>query len=235
MDPDYRRFLDETNFDFTRDLDAVAGTIAPSHLQVILRGRFDWSRFRSYVSRHNGQCTAEACVVPASRPGQWLSFSEVQPDVMAVAVSTVRDESVRLAHTPVPAASPPSSDPLWFQPANSVLLNPNGLPLGLRMFAIALQSARSVILSLAPSTNAAPDLKLTLKLAARFEHPAVADTASKQLQIDTSLLKLELAREHASSNPADLTGLLTSGNFWTQGESLYGSWPVHKELLDSLR
>jgi hypothetical protein len=200
-------------------------------LQLILKGHFDWSRFRSYVARHNGRCTGESCALPASRPGQWLSFTEVQPDVMAAAVSSGSDASTRLAHTPLHPASSHSSDPLWVRPANSILENPTGLPAGVRIFAIALQSARSVTVSVGPSTNAAFDLKLV----ARFAHPTMADTARNQLDIDTRMLQLELAREHASANPADLTGLLTAGNFWTQKESLYGSWPVHKEFLDALR
>jgi hypothetical protein len=49
------------------------------------------------------------------------------------------------------------------------------------------------------------------------------------------MLKLELAHEHAQPNPADLTGLLTSGRFETKGSDVTGGWPVRKELLKTLQ
>jgi hypothetical protein len=48
------------------------------------------------------------------------------------------------------------------------------------------------------------------------------------------MLQLELARENQQPNPADLTGLLTSGTFQSGNNHVFGTWPVRKELLKAL-
>ena len=53
----------------------------------------------------------------------------------------------------------------------------------------------------------------TVQLQAVFPNAPSADTTCKQLQIQTRMLRLELARENQQPNPADLTGLLMSGTF----------------------
>src|SRR5947209_5410978 len=39
VDPEYRRFVQETNFDFARDLDAMAGVASRDGLNLFLKGR----------------------------------------------------------------------------------------------------------------------------------------------------------------------------------------------------
>jgi hypothetical protein len=49
------------------------------------------------------------------------------------------------------------------------------------------------------------------------------------------MLKLQLAQEHQQPNPADLTGLLTSGSFGAEGKQVSGEWRVSKDLLKTLQ
>ena len=43
-----------------------------------------------------------------------------------------------------------------------------------------------------------------------------------------------LMRDNLKPSAADLTSVLTGGQFRSQGSSLNGSWPVDREFLDKL-
>lgn len=234
---DYHQFVEATNFDYTRDIDAIAGSVSGDEsLNLFVQGRFDWSRLQDYARRHGGSCRADQCSLPATKPGKWIGFTELQPDVMILVVTANKDAAIGaatavLAQTQPAPPSTISFDPVWFCPARSLLQSPTAFPQSLRMLAIALQSADSITVSLSPSTQAAFDLKLK----ASFANAAIADTSKNQLEIDTKMLQLELAREHARASAADLTGLFTAGTFSQQGKMLFGTWPVQKEFLQTLR
>ena len=102
-----------------------------------------------------------------------------------------------------------------------------------RIFAISLLSADSVILSLEPASSAGAAFHI--QLAATCINGPTAETAQHQLEFNTNLIRQELAREHQTSNPADLSGLLTSGTFQVAGSELIGRWTVRRELLAALR
>lgn len=233
---DYRQFVETTNFDYTRDIDAIAGAASTHQLNLFVQGRFDWSRLHDYAQRHGGSCRADQCSLPATKPGKWIGFAELQPNVIVLTVTANRNEAIGVATAALAQTqpAPPSTislDPVWFCPAHSLLQMPNGFPQSLRMLAIALQSADSVTVSLGRSNRAAFDLKLK----AGFANAAIADTSKNQLEIYTKMLRLELARERAQANPADLTGIFTAGTFSQQGKMLFGAWPVQKEFLHALR
>ena len=230
---DYQTFVRETGFDYTRDIDALAARGDAQTMFFIIRGRFEWSKLEAYAKNHGGRCDPAFCKLPTSRPGRWASFLRVQPDVIALAVSV--DPADVLVLTPRRIDHPDAipSQPVWVSIAHSLLSNPKDLPVALRIFAIAMQSTDRVTLSIGQGT--ATDGQFELKLEASCHNAAIADTARMQLENNTKLLKLELAREHQQPNPADLTGLLTSGTFQVAGNSLIGRWPVQRELLNSLQ
>ena len=234
-DAEYKKFVGETQFDYTRDLDAVAGSATNQQISLIVRGRFDWTKLRQYAAAHGGSCRHETCSLPASSPGKWASFLPIQPDVMGVALSADDSaaEQLRPAH-PQPAEPIPSTQPVWFRMSHSMLQNPLSLPLAVRIFAITLQSADPVILSMgrAPENGRAA---FNVQLDALCPNAATAESIRNQLEIQTKMLSLELAREHAQANPADLTGLLTGGTFQVVEKRVVGTWPVRKELLNTLQ
>jgi len=200
---------------------------------LILRGRFDWRKLRGYAAAHGGSCTKRVCKLPASRAGRWASFVSIQPDVMGLALST--DGSAVEMLRPDGASRRPqmSAEPVWVNLPTSLLRNPVNLPPPMRIFAIALQSADSVTLSLvrrAQNRSTTFDVQLD----ARCRNVSTADTARDQLEIQTKMLRLELAREHQQPNPADFTGLLTAGRFQVADKHVIGTWPVSKELLSAL-
>jgi hypothetical protein len=221
QDPEYARFVHDTGFDYTRDLSTLAGSVHGEQILLILHGHFDWGKIKRYAAGHSDP-----------RAGRSVRLREIQPDVLAFAISPdpLALEQIRPAAN---NASLPSSAPVWLQPSAVALLNPSSLPLPIRIFAISLQSAQSVVLSLDPPDTASS--AFVIALSATFRNDSETATAFEQLQRSTSLIKGELAREHQQPNPRDLTGLLLSGSFYHAGPKLTASWPVRRELLDSLR
>ena len=232
VESDYRAFVRETGFDYTRDLVAVAGAAEKENLFFVLRGHFDWARLRAYAKQQGGRCEGDVCRAPASTPLRQASFRRIQPDAMALAIGGSGNLATGMQLGPEPAMTPANA-PVWVRPSHALLANPSDLPVALRIFAISLQSADSVLVSLKAAT-AANDA-FTIEVDAAFANQPAADTARTQLAIDTKMLKLALTRERRPPDPSDLTGLITSGSFESTHQHLIGSWPVRKELLQSLQ
>jgi hypothetical protein len=232
-DAEYQRFIRETQFDYTKDLDAIAGSAQDGQVFFVLRGRFEWSRLRQYASGHGGECQDATCRIPAMKSGRWMSFKAIQPDVMCLALSgdPLAVNSFHREARPSPMAMP--ANPVWVHVSPSLLKSPLALPIPLRIFAISLQPANSVLLSLGPADqNDGAVFKVILD--AYCPSQATAETIRNQMEIQTKMLKLELKREHQTPNPADFTGLLTAGTFQVIKNRLEATWPVRKELLNTL-
>jgi hypothetical protein len=232
-DADYRAFLRETHFDYTKDVSAIVGSADARQILCLIRGRFDWTRMRSYARSHQGMCRNDVCEVPTSTAGRWASFVPIQSDVMALAISPARSvaQSLRARRR----IEPPLPDqPVWVRISQTFLKRPATLPLVLRIFAISLEPADSVILSLAPA-DPQTSAQFQLELNAQCATAATAETMRNQLEIETKILKLALAREHLQPSAADLTGLLTAGTFHTDSNRVIGVWPIRNELLSSFQ
>ena len=233
QDPEYRTFVRETSFDYTRDLDAVAGAVQNGQVFFIIRGRFDWNKLRQYARSHSGSCGDDICRVATSTPGRWASFVTIQPNVLALALSQDSSAALRLKPNAPPTPKPMPPQPIWVRISTQLLRNPVDLPAALRIFAISLQSANPVILSVQAAHQ--KDAAFDLHLDALAPNEATAEVTRNQLEIQTKMLKLELARERQQPSPADLTGLLTSGTFQIVDKHVIGTWPVRKELLSALQ
>jgi hypothetical protein len=140
---------------------------------------------------------------------------------MALAVSPDESAALRLESTvsgpepQVPAA------PVWLSIPTSVLKSGDSLPAGTRMFASSMERAESVTLAFAPEGHG---LAARLDVRCRDERDA-ADLAS-QLMRTTSLLRETMERERRKPDPADLSGVLTSGAFRNEGRRVLGYWPI---------
>jgi hypothetical protein len=229
---DYRDFVRETELDYTKDIDAIAGAAESGQVFLLLRGRFDWNKLRAYAAAHGGECARSLCAAPASKTGRWVSFVAIQPDVMGLALSGDRAAAQAVRRPANAALAPIPARPLWARISKSVLKNPAELPIAVRLFAISVEFANPVVLSLRPADEHGEEFKLELD--AQCASPAMAETIRKQLEIDTNMIRLELRREHARPNAADLTGLLTEGAFQVVDKQVVATWPVRKELLKSL-
>ena len=88
---DYKKFVEQTGFDYRTDLDAVAAGFRDGDEYFAVQGRFKWDRLADYAQSHQGKCevgqSGGTCSMPASQPGKTISFSLLRRDVLAMAVA----------------------------------------------------------------------------------------------------------------------------------------------------
>ena len=88
QDPEYKRFVDATSFDYTRDLDSAMVAFAPTGRYLFVNGRFHWSNLRAYAISHEGDCPSSVCRMPGSTPDRHISYTPLRGNTLAMAVST---------------------------------------------------------------------------------------------------------------------------------------------------
>ena len=238
--------------------EAKKGSVPISSTVLLARGHFDWSRLRSYAIQSGGSCHGNFCRFASKAGHRKLAFREIQPDVLQLFIGSAsslsntnksEEKANKKGSVPilsqengsVPISSPLSAqryelpdEPVWLELGPGVLSNPADLPVPVRIFAISLASASSVVLSLGPAAEAS-NAAFLLKFKAKMPNSAAAGTARTQLELQTKMLKMGLKRAHEKPDPAGLTGLLTAGSFETSGTTVSGLWPVRRELLLALQ
>jgi len=232
QEKDYEEFVRQTEFDYTRDVNALAGASDGEQFFFLVHGRFQWDKLKQYSVAHGGTCQRESCVVSTSKSGYWANLVRVQPDVAGLSISanSAAAETLRRQSPAVKDQAP--TNPVWVSVSKALLTKPDTLPLPVRILAISLQSADRVILSLGPATD--KKAVFLVELEATFPIEASAETARAQLEIETKMLKLGLQRAQRQPNPADLTGLIAAGSFHRVRKEVLASWPVRQELLKAL-
>jgi hypothetical protein len=228
-DADYREFARKINLDWRQDLDSVMMAMAPSGKFMLVEGRFDWTRLRDYAKTAGGECFGSVCRVNGSTPERRISFLPLQDHLMALAVST--DEwAARALQGEAPGQDAVLPDaPVWIRVPGSALKSGAGLPDGTRMFARSLDQADFAMLTFAQDGQ-----RLAAKLDVRCNDPRAAADIAGELSHATTLLREMIAREHQTPNPADFSGVLTSGSFWSQGDRVYGKWPIERSFVENL-
>jgi hypothetical protein len=233
VETEYREFVRQTHFDYRRDIQLIAGAADGDEILFIIRGRFDWSKLHRYALAHGGACKNSFCNLPTSKPGRWASFLPIQSDVMGLAVGNDRSAALVLSPHRHRRLQEIPSQPVWVRVSRHLLQNPLSLPVPVRIFFISLQFADRVVLSL--NSAAKRGAEFTLELDAECPSRAAAETIKAQLEVQTRILRTELAREHQQPSPADFTGLLVSGTFRVSEKRVIGIWPIHEELLKALQ
>jgi len=227
-DPEYRDFVRQTGFDYKRDLDAALAAFTPGGKFLLLRGRFDWGSLRAYVQREMGDCQNAFCRIEGSTADRRISFFPLQTNLMALAISPDESAAVRLQE-PVDGPAPEIPDaPVWLS-LPSAILQSGDLPAGTQPFARSLEHAESVVLSLALEGK-----RVAARLNVRCRTNQDAVELATQLNRTTELLRAMFAREHHQPNPADLSGVLTSGAFLSSDARVLGSWRMEQAFFDSL-
>ncbi len=232
-EPDYRQFVEETKFDYARDLDAVAAAVKDSKIYFALRGRFRWSSLADYAARQGGSCHKDFCVVPGSQPNRRISFYLLKRDVLALAVAPddfaayqVAKQSARVSF----AAPVTPNDPMWAVIPAAALQSADTLPAAAQAFVPALRGAAQIVLSI----GADRDRQLQLGLHVTCKDAPAATALLTQLQGITKELRDLIVRQHGKPAPSDLSGLLVAGNFRQDAAQVYGSWPIPKAFVDAI-
>lgn len=236
-EPEYRQFVNETKFDYTRDIDALAAAIGRQEYYFVVQGRFDWPCLEAYAKAHGGSCRGDLCSAPTSRPGRWSSFFPIQANVMALAVSGDRNavSILRPKGRIKPATMPPQ--PLWVSVSHSLLDDPNAFPAPIEIFTAPLAQAKTVVLSVGGDEEMGGDQQKnwSIRLVADCASPVKARLLRDHLEERTGVLRRAMARMHDAGGTAGLMGMITDGSFRLAENKVLGIWPLRKELLDSLR
>src|SRR5262249_8325406 len=158
-----------------------------------------------------------------------ISFFPMRSGLMALAVSTDDLAAKRMiGETPGPEPETPAA-PVWMRIPGSMLKYGEGLPSGTRMFARTVGDAEFVTLMLGAEGDR---LSARLDVVCRDERDAAAMAA--ELTKATALLKDLIEREHQKPNPADFSGVLTSGTFTSQGRRVVGHWPIERSFVENV-
>jgi len=229
-EPEYKVFVMKTEFDYTRDLDAVLACFAPRAKYFVAKGRFDWNSLASYAREQGGTCRNTACRMSGSTPERKISFFPMRPNLMGLAVSPddAAATDLEAAATRRRTVEPPDA-PVWISIPPAWLKGGSNLPEGARMFARSMEDAEDISIALAPAGSR---WEARLNVQCRSEQRA-AELAG-QLERLTSTLREMIASEKQTPNPRDLSGVLTSGAFHHAGTRALGSWPLERGFLEGL-
>jgi hypothetical protein len=228
-DDEYRKFASQIHLDWRKDLDSAMVAFAPSGKYMLVKGKFDWSRLQSYARQSGGDCEGDVCRMAGSTPERRISFFPMRRNLMALAVSTDDMAAKRMiGETPGPTPELPSA-PVWARLPGSVLKYGEGLPSGAQMFARSVGAAEVVTLTFAPEGER---LAAKLDVVCRDERDAAAMAA--ELTKATGLLREFIEREHQKPNPADFSGVLTSGTFSSEGRRVVGRWPLERSFVENV-
>lgn len=229
QEAEYRDFVAGTGFDYARDLDSVLVSFAPTGKYFIVKGRFDWDKLRAYALRQKGACGEPVCRMSGSTAERNISFYRLDSQTMALAVS--RDDSAALRITRESAGGdsgiPVSGDPLWLYVPGHVLKTAESLPEGTHMFARSMQNAEDIVLALGPQAQAFA-VKLDLRCRSDREAAAIAESLGQA----TGKLRDLIARENQQPNPRDLSGVLASGAFRSEGPRVVGRWTIERVFFE---
>ena len=225
---DYRKFVDETGFDYRADLDAVAATFIDNHFYATLRGRFRWKQLTAYAESQGGECHYSVCTMLGSTAERNISFYPLKSDVLALAVST-DTRAVTSIGTGSKGQIRVPSEPFWISVPAATFNRLEGFPAGTRAFLSPLAKAEKVIFAAGPQGD-----RLQLRLEVSCATPEAAAELVKQFSGVTDLLKSMLAREHMTPNPRDLSGVLVAGTFEQRQSTVIGTWPVERDFVEAL-
>jgi hypothetical protein len=180
------------------------------------------------VESEEGTCYNSFCKVPGSSPDRHISFFPVQTGLMAMAVSPDDSAAWRLGAASGPQPESPTGA-IWISLPPSILKSRENLPSGTHLFAGALEQADSVTLSI---TGGAKGYEARLNVRCRTADDAAE--AARQLTKLTQTVRSVIAHENQRPNPSDLTGVLSYGTFRSEGQKVFGYWPIQRSFVENI-
>ncbi len=225
---DYRKFVDETGFDYRTDLDALAASFGENRFYATLRGRFRWKQLTAYAESQGGECHYSVCTMLGSAADRNISFYPLKSDVLALAVSSdPRAVSNIVSGVKLRLGVP--HDPFWISVPAAAFDRLDAFPAGTRAFLSPLAHAEKVLFAAGPQGD-----RLQLRLEVTCATPEAAAELVKQFSSVTGLLKSMIEREHMTPNPRDLSGVLVAGSFEQRQSTVIGTWPVERGFVEAL-
>lgn len=226
---DYKQFVADTGFNYKTDLDTVLLAYGKqSHAWI--QARFDYEKLEAYAKKQGGSCSGGICRLNGTVPGRYLSFA--RKGFHTLAFSSGGDpEGVRSLLAAASTAPQPDlpPQPVWFLLPAAVLKDESLLPSGTRTFATALLAAQRVTLAIGPKGD-----RFEAVVDARCDSVEQAAQALVEIKSATTYLTRMIARERQEANVRDLSGVLTKGEFHTEGSRLIGAWPLERVFFENL-
>lgn len=228
-EPDYRKFVEQTGFDYRTDLDAVAAAFVDNRVYTTLRGRFQWKQLTAYAESQGGECHYSVCNMPGSSPERNISFYPMRSDILALAVSIDPRAvtSIYPAGRKVELSGP--LDPVWISVPAAAFNRLEDFPDGTRDLLSPLAKAQKVTFAVGPQGD-----RLQLRVEVACATPEAAADLVKQLSAVTSLLRNMMEQQHVPPNPRDLSGVLIAGSFQQRAATVIGTWPVERGFVEAL-
>lgn len=230
---DYRKFVEDTGFDYRRDLDGVAAAFVRGDIYFAVRGHFDWKRLSAYVLAQQGQCRNTVCSMPASQPNRFVSFYPLASTVMALAVSSKEDGANRIAPLESPPPSAIAAAPVWISAPSFAFTNLKSLPAGSSVLS-PLADAQEAAFRVQPAHASGGSAAFEIVLDARCATPEIAGEIARRFTATTDLLRKMLQRDRITPNPADLSGVLVAGRFESKDSNMTGTWPIDRQFVQAL-
>jgi hypothetical protein len=228
-EPDYRRFVEQTGFDYRSDLDAVAAAFLGSDVYMVLRGHFDWKRLKEYALAQGGECRNAVCSMPGSAPERNISYYPIRSDVLGLAVAREQQGTNMIGPEQWKNPPPLPPEPVWISAPSYMFTDVSGLPAGTHSFLSPLAQAQEVTFAIGPQGP-----RFQIRAEAVCASPQAAADLANQLTSTTDLLRKMIAREHMTPNPRDLSGVLVGGSFEHQDRKVTGVWPVERGAIEAL-
>lgn len=230
-EPDYRRFVTESGFDWKTDLDAVTASKAGNDWYIFARGRFDMEKVRNYALSRGGTCRNGVCDVAGSTPGRRISFYPLSSRVLVLASSSspAAVYNVYSRNGPDWVGGVPKGS-AWVSFNGSILAGDPALPSGGRLFGKVLAETQRTTFAV---DGVGAD-GLELRMLAHAADPAAAGRIHEQLELVTSEFRKYFDRLGQKASDSDLSGLLLSGQFSVAGSDVIGRWRLHQDFLKKL-
>ncbi|MCP5117428.1 MAG: hypothetical protein GY953_41920, partial [bacterium] len=192
---EYRDFVADTGFDYTRDLDSALIAVYASETFLLLKGRFDWGQLVDYAESGAGICYNGFCRIQGSTPERRVSFFAISPVVMGMAVGSDSYAASSLGVSEQPEVKGFPQTPLWLMMSGTTLKRARWLPSGTRSYVSAMEDAGRVTLALAPAGS---DFEAQLRVDCESE--AHAENIAGQWGGVTDMLRSLIRREHKKPN-----------------------------------
>ncbi len=226
---DYRKFVEQTGFDYRTDLDAVAAAFVDGRVYTTLRGRFQWAKLAAYAQSQGGECRDAVCSMAGSSPQRNISYYQVASNVLALAVTPDARGVTSIGPNGRKIELPAALDPVWISVPAAVFNKLDAFPDGTRAFLSPLARAEKITFAAGPQGE-----RLQLRLEVACATPEAAADLTKQLSGVTGLLKDMIGRAHMTPNPRDLSGVLVAGSFQQRAATVVGTWPIERGFVEAL-
>ena len=225
-DPEYKKFVTATGFDYRRHLKAAALRFRRSETLMVIDGEFDFDKLEAYAKASNGRCANHLCSMTGSTPQRQISWLPMKGGMLGLAVSTDPMAAALLAGSPAPPDHPLPRQAVWLEVPGAELHGGPGLPPGLSALLSNLEGAQRATLAIVPAPTG-----FALTLDAPCPTTESANQVVTRLRKNTELFQKLLARENRKPDPADLSGILANGSFQVVNTSAQGRWPFSLGLL----